>query len=137
MITRRQVFFEEHNQPVDLEHNGVQFKNVPSCPDRNGGGNFAMNSGVWNLLDEIASMIPPELHSAVTVDVAKIDVWEWLERAYERKNGRRLPEEHVISPAEAKLLQVIFGEEWQPEARVVTDEEWERYCRGDWSPEGE
>lgn len=136
VITRRQVFFEDHSQLVNLEHNGVQFKNVPSCPDRNGGG-FAMSGRVWSLLDEISGLIPSQLQPAVTVDMAKIDVWEWLERAYEREHGHRLPEEHVISEPEAQLLQKIFGEQWQPEVRVVTDEEWERYCRGEWPPEEE
>ena len=136
-ITRKQVFFDR-NKLVSFEHQGIRFLNVPASIDDGepleDPKNFAMGMDLWKLLDAFVRGVPEGFRSTVTVDLSKIDVWEWMERESERKCGYRLPEEHVMCMAEATLLREGFGTEPNPEIYVCTEEEWQQYSQGNWPP---
>ena len=107
MTTRRESFELTNTERMADMINGVTFINIPALSNEDG---TAYDSGVFDVLYELAQAIPERLRSAYIIDCDKLPMWDMREEQLQRALGRSLPVEREVSEAELELIRLIGNE---------------------------
>ena len=108
MTTRRETFEQSNTERMADRIEGVTFLNIPAIRNEDG---TAYDSGVYDILDEIAHSIPEQLRGAFIVDCDKLPIWDMREERLEQLLGYKPPEEREVSDAELELMRLIGNEQ--------------------------
>ena len=104
MTTRREAFERTNTERMSDRIEGVTFINIPALSNEDG---TAYDSGVFDVLYELAQAIPERLRSAYIIDCDKLPMWDMREEQLQRALGRSLPDEREVSDSERELMRII------------------------------